>query len=274
MASRETRVRVPLPSRALGLVPPAALALDSAIIVLAALVAAIGRDTWGVFESRTMVRETLGMAGPVIVGLWVLCIALVGGYSKSLFDAGTAEFTRVLRGSLLAAGLVGVVAVPHQQQLSRGFFLLAFAIGIPALLVGRLVLRAVINGARRRGSFRHTVLIAGTAGAVDDVARVLRRETQLGYRVAGALTPSGTAGDETPLRPPDRRPERRGGRHRPVSRCRRRVLRRTAGVASAREMRQIAWDLEDDDVQVDRRPAASPTSPASGSGFVRSVGCR
>ncbi len=146
-AQRQARVRVPLPSRALGFLPLAAFTLDAVIVLAAAFAAAIGRDSWGIFESSAMVRETLGMAGPVIVALWLVCIASVGSYSKSLFDAGTAEFTRVMRGSLLAAGVVGVVSFLTKQQLSRGFFLLAFAIGVPALLVGRLVLRKVIHGA-------------------------------------------------------------------------------------------------------------------------------
>ncbi len=92
------------------------------------------------------------------------------------------------------------------------------------------------------------MLIAGTAGAVDDVARVLRRETQLGYRVAGALTPDGTQGQETPAGLPIVGPS--AGVASTVRELGADVVFfADGGVASSAEMRQIAWDLEPDDVQ-------------------------
>ena len=75
------------------------------------------------------------------MGGWLLALSLVGGYSRDVFGAGTDEYKRVLNASVLAAGLVGVGAYLAKFPLSRGFFLLSFMIGIPALILGRFQLR-------------------------------------------------------------------------------------------------------------------------------------
>ena len=97
-----------------------------------------------------------------------------------VFDVGTDEFRRVIRASLLTAGLIGVSCYLLKFPLSRGFFSLVFLLGIPALLVGRLALRRRHAGPRR-GSLLHRVLLVGAPRSVDDVAGVLRRERCLGY---------------------------------------------------------------------------------------------
>ncbi|CAN5633549.1 hypothetical protein BH11ACT8_BH11ACT8_19300 [soil metagenome] len=108
--------------------------------------------------------------------------------------------------------------------------------------------------ARRLGSLLHSVLIVGNAASVDDVARVLQRETRLGYRIAGALTPE--CADETPGVVPG------------LGRCSQfgELVGRTGadvvffvngGVESAARMRQIAWEFEHLDVQVVVAPSVS-----------------
>ena len=63
----------------------------------------------------------------------------VGAYSRDLFGAGPEEYKLVLKASWLSAGLVGIGCFLTQYQLSRGFFFLAFTIGVPLLLLWRLV---------------------------------------------------------------------------------------------------------------------------------------
>ena len=45
-----------------------------------------------------------------------------------------------------------------------------------------------VHRARRRGNLMQTVLLTGTPEHVDEIARVLARETWLGYKIAGVLT--------------------------------------------------------------------------------------
>ena len=103
------------------------------------------------------------------------------------------------------------------------------------------------------------VIIAGSPAHVDEVAAVLARESWLGYRVIGALTPAH-----------HREPTTRGGI--PVlgdsNEATSAVLQHEADVvffaggalASATQMRRIAWDLEHHDVQVVVAPSVTDVS--------------
>lgn len=184
-------------SRYLRALPLTALAIDVALMVGVGLVAIVGRRELDVFTSSASVESSVSAAGPMIIAGWIATIALTGGYRKDVFGAGTDEYRRVFNASIIAAGLSGVSCYLAKYDLSRGFFLLAFGAGIPALLVGRMLLRRAVQQARKHGSLRQRVLIAGSRSHVDEIAAVLRRETWLGYEVVGALTPEYDLAEET-----------------------------------------------------------------------------
>jgi exopolysaccharide biosynthesis polyprenyl glycosylphosphotransferase len=122
----------------------------------------------------------------------------VGAYARDIFGAGTEEYKLVVKASLLSAGLVGIGCFLTRFQLSRGFFLLAFTIGVPLLLAWRMLFRRSIQQTRKHGHLREGVIIVGNPRHVDDLAAVLRRESWLGYTVLGALVTPGTTIIETP----------------------------------------------------------------------------
>src|SRR4051812_10316254 len=185
-------------SRALTYLAPTALVIDVLVVTVAGTVAAVARDRLAVFEDAPFtVGATLGVAGPLMLGGWLLMLWLTGSYSRDVFGAGTDEYKRVLNASFLAAGLVGVCSYLAKFQLSRGFFLLLFVIGVPTLIMARCLLRRALYAARSRGALQQRVVIAGTASHIDEVARVLRRETWLGYDVVGALMPRGDTPETT-----------------------------------------------------------------------------
>jgi exopolysaccharide biosynthesis polyprenyl glycosylphosphotransferase len=248
------------PNRALRYLPPTAFVLDVLAVSVAGAAAMLGRDRLAIFDpSIVQVSDTLGLAGPLMVGGWLLMLWLVGGYSNDVFGAGTDEYKRVLNASVLAAGLVGVGAYLVKFQLSRGFFLLLFTIGVPTLMLGRFLLRRALYAARTRGALQQRVVIAGTPSHVDEVARVLRREKWLGYDVVGALVPTHSGALET-------------GAGVPVIGTPDQLLHAVevadadvifiAGGAldSATALRRIAWDLEERDVQVIVAPSVTDVS--------------
>jgi exopolysaccharide biosynthesis polyprenyl glycosylphosphotransferase len=269
LSDRATRLQRHTTSRALRYLPATAFVLDTAIVAAAAVLGVLGREGLAVFDADTGVSERLGLVGPLLVVGWIVGILLSGGYSKSVFDAGTDEYKRVVQASFVASGLVGVGCFLAKFPLSRGFFLLTFAIGIPSLVVGRLVLRRAVYAARRRGSLLHRVLIAGSPSHIDEIAHVLRRESWLGYQVVGALTPAHYVDEET-----------RGGI--PVlgnsDDATSAVLEHEADIVffaggalgSATQLRRIAWDLEHQAVQVVVAP--SVTDVAADRIRVRPVG--
>ena len=237
------------PSRALRYLPATALVIDLAIVAAVTTLAALGRERLGIFDTEADVSGSLAVVGPVMVIGWVAVIALSGGYEKPLFGAGTDEYKRVLNATLATGGLLGVGCYLARFDLSRGFFLLAFVLGVPAVPVGRFALRRTLHSARRRGVLRHRVLIAGSPSHVDEVANVLRREPWLGYQVVGCLTPAYDLSEETQLGVPVL-----GNSDEATSM----VLESGADViffaggalGSANQMRQVVWDLEHHDVQV------------------------
>ncbi|GAB3248676.1 sugar transferase [Nocardioides dilutus] len=186
------------PSRALRLLPWVAFALDAALIGTVSLVAVVLRGRLGLFDAATDLSASLQFAGPLMVVGWLVALALFGAYDHTVFGAGPEEYKRLLNGTLLALAGVAMVSYFAKFDLSRGFVAYAFVLGIPTLLGGRYALRSSLKNARRRGALRHRVLIAGDVGHVDDVARVLQRETWIGYEVVGALTPAPEQDEETP----------------------------------------------------------------------------
>ncbi|NPC97292.1 sugar transferase [Nocardioides sp. zg-DK7169] len=237
------------PSRALRYLPATALVIDLAVVTAVTGLATFGRERFGLFDNPTDVSGSLGVVGPLMVVGWLLTIALSGAYEKSLFGAGPDEFKRVFNATLATAGLLGVGCYLASFELSRGFFLLAFLLGAPALLCGRFALRRTLHTARRRGVLRHRVLIAGSPSHIDEVAGVLRREPWLGYQVVGCLTPAHDLSEETQLGVPVL------GNSDDATSV---VVASGADViffaggalSSANQMRQVVWDLEHHDVQV------------------------
>lgn len=185
------------PNRLLRALPLTALLIDVAVMVAVGLVAIVGRRELGVFRASADVEHSASIAGPLMIAGWIAAIAVAGGYRNDVFGAGMDEYKRVLNASFVAAGLAGVGCYLAKYELSRGFFLLAFIIGIPSLLLGRLLLRRAVQGARRRGVLTQRVLIAGSRSHVDEIVHVLRRESWLGYQVVGALTPEYDLSEET-----------------------------------------------------------------------------
>jgi len=256
LSDRRSRFLTAAPSRALRYLPATAFVLDAIIIIGSAALGTVGREGLRFFESGADVSETLGIAGPLIVLGWMACIFLTGGYSGSVFGAGTDEYKHVMRASIIAAGLVGVGSFLAKFPLSRGFFMLTFAIGIPLLVIGRFALRRAIHAAHARGSLLHRVLIAGSPAHVDEIAAVLRRESWLGYQVVGALTPAHYLDEET----------RRGI---PVLGNSDDVISAVAeaeadivffasgALGSSTQMRRIVWDLEHLAIQVVVAPSVT-----------------
>src|SRR5687768_680798 len=140
------------PSRVLRALPATALTVDLVVVTAVGLVAAIGRERLGLFEKSARVVDSLGLAAPLIVAGWLVAIAIFGGYRRHAFGAGSDEYKSVVNASLVAMGLVGIGCYMARFPLSRGFFLIAFALGIPALVLGRFLLRLALHTARRRGS--------------------------------------------------------------------------------------------------------------------------
>jgi exopolysaccharide biosynthesis polyprenyl glycosylphosphotransferase len=254
--------RVSAPARGgLRYIPTVAFGTDLVLITFSVFAAILGRETLRFPDPLTGVEvgRTLDVAGPAMIIGWVATIAMLGGYRKQVFGAGLDEYKRVINASLVTAAAVGISCYLLRFPLSRGFFVIAFLIGIPVLVLGRHLLRRSVHRARRLGILQHRVVIAGAEGHVSEIASVLGREKWLGYHVIGALTPDpggrSTTHSGIPLL----------GSSRSIAEV---AIEAEADVVflaggafdSATEMRRLAWDLENEDIAVVIAPSVTDVS--------------
>lgn len=254
--------------RALSVLPLTALLLDAGVIGGAIGTAAMLRGRGVLLDSAATVAD-VSLVGLLLSLGWLALIALRGGYETEVFGAGVDEYKRVAAASALTAGLVGIACYLAKYQLSRGFFLFAFLVGVPTLILGRYLLRRALHRVRRQGLMRRRVLIVGATASADEIAGVLRRETWLGYEVMGALTPAIEPETETPAGVPVIGNTDDVASLAPALEADL-VFFAGGGITSARQMRHTMWALEDADIHVVVAP--SMTDIASERVKVRPVG--
>ncbi|WP_310529337.1 sugar transferase [Nocardioides sp.] len=167
---------------------------DLLMIVVAAVLAIRFRVSLSLFTSASDLLENTTAAAGFLVVAWLLVLITFGAYDRDLFGAGTEEFRLVVNGSLVTAALVGVCAFLLKFPLSRAFFVLLFALGVPLLLVGRVFCRRIVQRLRVRGMLNQRVILIGTPGYISEIYAVLRREPWLGFHVIGCLVPPDYAG--------------------------------------------------------------------------------
>jgi exopolysaccharide biosynthesis polyprenyl glycosylphosphotransferase len=197
------------------------------------------------------------LAAPVMGLLWLALLGSFGAYKLRYQRAGDTEYRRVFLASFTMAGLVGIASFLLKADFPRGLYALLFTVGTAGLVVARFTRRKVMNALHRRGLLLTPIVVAGVSGHVDEIAKVLRRETWLGYRVVGAVTRDRV--DTTPSGLP--------------------VLGRVAdsvsvieehGIAtvifaegsfeSPANFRRMAWELEEHDIHMIVVPALSEIS--------------
>ena len=145
-----TRLVRAAPGAAARYVPALVLAVDLVVLTLAMVLAVYGRESLPSLAGPVTVN--LGaLAAPLIALGWLLCLVVGGAYQPGVLGAGTEEYRRVLSASIVAASIVGVGCYLSNQDLSRGFFLLLFGVGTPALAVTRVAARrGALRGATSR----------------------------------------------------------------------------------------------------------------------------
>lgn len=187
--------------------------------------------------------------GPWVIVVWAMFLGAHGAYSSRDFGAGPEEFKTVTLGSSLAAGFFGMMCYLLQIELSRGFLLLSFMLGIPLLLLERFAVRKVLHRARARGRLLHRVVAVGGPTAIAELTEVLHRELYAGYQVVGACVPTGILVDPAELPVPHL-----GGVADTRQACEDAgadtVLVARGGYSSSADLRRIAWDLEGSEIEL------------------------
>lgn len=223
---------------------------DLLMLALAVEVAWVARRNLRVWESDIdPTRALSNTVGPWILMLWLVILALHGAYSSRLFGAGVDEFKVVFQASVLTAGSVAMICYLFKFELSRGFLLLVFVVGIPLLLLERYGVRVLLHGARSRGHFQRRAVVVGGPSGINELVGVLHRDRYAGYQIVGACLPENISVHADDLPVPGL-----GGVQEVRAVCEDigadAVLVARGGYSSSRDLRQIAWDLEATDIEL------------------------
>lgn len=134
----------------------------------------------------------------VVVAAWIAILVLRGAYDTRVLGVGSEEFKRVVGASAMVFGAVAIVAFAFKIDLSRGFVLITFAVGLSLLLAVRWSLRAWLRHERRYGHFLHRTVVVGAEPAKSDIVDMLDRDPVAGFTVVDVIDepPPGIDGAE------------------------------------------------------------------------------
>ena len=112
---------------------------DSLAIVAAATIGFVLR--WTIPYNLNVSDGTYVFFALVVVFSWVIALVVRGSYDTRVLGVGSEEFKRVVTASAGLFGAVAIVAFAFKLDLSRGFVLITFVVGVVLLLVDRWILR-------------------------------------------------------------------------------------------------------------------------------------
>lgn len=209
------------------------------------------------FAGQADTVQIMHAAAPVIAAAWLVSLHIFGADSLRHLRGGATEYKRVLTATSAVAAALGIGSYLVRYDFPRAVFVLSFSIGALALLVVRVARRRAMAAIHSRGALNTPLVVAGDSGHVDAIAKVLRRESWLGYQVVGAITTDHTV--FTPGGLPVL------GRVQDVARVVsdhgiESVIFADGSFETPADFRRMAWQLEDLDIQMIVVPAITDTS--------------
>lgn len=168
------------------------LAFDLAVVTLAVAVAHLTR--FGVETQYMSGGGNLNISYiAVSVGIWAAWAASLSVYrtrDARIVGTGADEYRRVTSATVVVIGLIAVFCLALKVDIARGYFALAFPIGLGGLLIFRFLLRRWLAGQRRKGRYLSKVIILGQPKDVRYVANQIRRRDGSAYQIIGAALTS------------------------------------------------------------------------------------
>jgi exopolysaccharide biosynthesis polyprenyl glycosylphosphotransferase len=158
---------------------------------------------WVVVAAELLVFDSLGMGSTVqgleqpfvipasamsalLIAGWMFELTLNGTRDYRIIGIGAEEYKRIGSSTLRLFGIVAIAALLFKVDIARSYLLLAFPLGLLALLVTRRLWRRWLLAQRQHGEFSARVLLVGTPAGVGQVSDDLRTGTANGYVVVGA----------------------------------------------------------------------------------------
>ncbi len=174
-----------------------AVIFDFLAILVAAITGFILR--WAIPYSVELNDPTYVSFVIVVVAAWMLVMVLRGAYDTRILGVGSEEFKRVVGATAMVFAAIALVAFALKLELSRGFVLITFVVGIILLLVVRWSLRAWLRHERRYGHFLHRTVVVGKGDAMSEIVDMLDRDPVAGFTVVDVIDEISVDSDEAAL---------------------------------------------------------------------------
>ena len=160
---------------------------DLAVIALAVVAAFIARFWFGeTATSFAKVASSYWLVTAVIIGTWIVTLSAHHTRDASVVGMGLTEYQGVVKASVLAFGLLAIAFVILKVDVARGYFTLAFPLGICGLLLSRWAWRVWLIRQRRAGSSLSRAIVVGNRPDVEYVIGQIERKAVTAYNVVGA----------------------------------------------------------------------------------------
>jgi exopolysaccharide biosynthesis polyprenyl glycosylphosphotransferase len=166
-----------------------ACAADFGCALAAALLAFLLR-----FDFNSHAHEAYLAASLTLPALWLVAVAVAGGYDARFIGVGPDEFRRILSAGVALTAGVAIVSYLTRMELARGYVVIALPCATLFDLAARFGLRKRLHKRRRKGRCMRRVVVAGHASVLASLAALLRRETYHGLRVVAACSADSAPG--------------------------------------------------------------------------------
>ena len=128
----------------------------------------------------------------LIIG-WLATIHVSGSRDSRVLGTGSREYQLIFNATFAWFGIVAILATLFKIDIARGYLIVAFPLGVIVLLLSRKLWRTWLTTHRELGgAYSAKVMVIGSAPAVANMVRQLRRRPDAGYHVVGVCIPEGS----------------------------------------------------------------------------------
>jgi exopolysaccharide biosynthesis polyprenyl glycosylphosphotransferase len=162
-----------------------AILLDTLAVTIAGIVGFILR--WAIPYSVEINNLSYVSLVVVVIVAWMIVMVMRGAYDTRILGVGSEEFKRVVAASATVFGAIAIFVFAFKLELSRGFVLITFAVGMLLLLVVRWSLRAWLRHERRYGHYLHRTVVIGADPSRTEIVDLLDRDPVAGFTVVDEI---------------------------------------------------------------------------------------
>ncbi|MET4159277.1 sugar transferase [Agromyces sp. PvR057] len=134
----------------------------------------------------------------IAAAVWISALAALHTRDERLFAVGAEEYKRLMSASTIAIGVIAIAFLSLDAAAPSAYLLVAWAIGVPVLLVERWSWRRWLNHERRAGRSISRAIVVGDA---EDVAQVIAQMSRCPavYAIVGVAVDGLTARTSLPV---------------------------------------------------------------------------